>query len=137
MNNNEKDKNNNIINQNEEDYDFLDIGNLNINQEVDIKENPKKYIVDTKKKNLLKKNIEKNSIDILENQLKKNKKKKKITYEDIYLGNDMFFTAPKSYPRDFEKNNKYLLSFSNTFSMNSENNMARCFFVIVLMMFPQ
>ena len=50
MNNNEKDKNNNIINQNEEDYDFLDIGNLNINQEVDIKENPKKYIVDTKKK---------------------------------------------------------------------------------------
>ena len=38
--------------QNSEDY--LDIGNLNINQEVDIKENPNKHIVNTKKKNLLK-----------------------------------------------------------------------------------
>ena len=27
-------------------------------------------------------------------------------YEDIYLGNDMLFIAPKSYPRDYEKNNK-------------------------------
>jgi len=125
MNNNEKDNNNNnnIINQNEEDDEFLDIGNLNINQEVDIKENPKKYLVDTKKKNLLKKNIGKNSIDYSENQLKNKKKTKRITYEDVYLGNDMFFTAPKSYPRDYEKNNKYLLSFSKTVSMKSGSNM--------------
>ena len=57
MSNEGEDKKNNIVN-NENDYDddFLEMGNLNINQEVDIKENPKKYIVDSKKQNNIKTN---------------------------------------------------------------------------------
>ena len=52
MENNEKIINENINNNKNniegDSEDFLDIGNLNINQEVDIKENPNKYIVKTK-----------------------------------------------------------------------------------------
>ena len=99
--------------QNSEDY--LDIGNLNINQEVDIKENPNKHIVNTKKKNLLK-----YANDCPDN--KKKRKSKRITYEDIYLGNDMFISAPKSYPRDYEKNCKYLLLFTKSGSDKSASN---------------
>ena len=89
--------------------DYLDIGNLNINEEVDIKENPNKHIVNTKKQNLAK-----HQKDLPLRSSKKLKKRKIITYEDIYLGNDMFISAPKSYPRDYEKNNKYIISFTKT-----------------------
>jgi len=114
----EDNKNNNANKiKEEENYDDLDdIGNLNINQEVDIKENPLKHIVNTKK-NLIKKSVDDNFNDSdIQN---KNKKKKRdsvlkgITYDDIYLGNDMFVSAPKSYPRDFEKHHKFQLTFSN------------------------
>jgi len=114
----EDNKNNNANKiKEEENYDDLDdIGNLNINQEVDIKENPLKHIVNTKK-NLIKKSVDDNFNDSdIQN---KNKKKKRdsvlkgITYDDIYLGNDMFVSAPKSYPRDYEKHHKFQLTFSN------------------------
>ena len=120
MKNNEKilNKDKNYIEENNDD--FLDIGNLNINQEVDIKENPNKYIVNSKKQNLAN---QQNDLPV--NSSKKLKKKKIITYEDIYLGNDMFISAPKSYPRDYEKNNKYILSFTNT-------NFEKCYSNIIL-----
>ena len=102
-----KNNNNDQKEDNYDDNDFLDMGNLNINQEIDIKENPKKHIADTKKLNFLE------TRQFSENSEEKNKKRKKnITYEDIYLGNDMFSSAPKSYPRDYEKNCKLILSFT-------------------------
>ena len=109
--------NNNRINIDENGDDDLDLENLNINQEVDIKENPKKHIVNTKKQNILKNN----NYDISDNN-KKHKKSKRIAYEDIYLGNDMFFSAPKSYPRDYEKNNKFILEFTKTSYGKSSSN---------------
>jgi hypothetical protein len=118
MSNEGEDKKNNIVN-NENDYDddFLEMGNLNINQEVDIKENPKKYIVDSKKQNNLKANNHShNSKNCLESPNKKTKKVKSITYDDVYLGDDMFVTAPKSYPRDYEKNNRIIISFTKNAS---------------------
>ena len=121
MENNEKIINYTINNyQNyirENSDDFLDIGNLNINQEVDIKENPNKYIVKTKKQKLAK-----HQNDMPGLPSKKLKKRKIITYEDIYLGNDMFISAPKSYPRDYEKNNKYIISFTKTSIGKSASN---------------
>ena len=54
---NSNNNDNNENNQNEDNDEFLDVGNLNINQEVDIKENPKKHIVNIKKLNLLKSTI--------------------------------------------------------------------------------
>lgn len=39
----------NKINEEENNEDFLQIDNLNINNEVDIKENPKKHIANAKK----------------------------------------------------------------------------------------
>ena len=39
----EKNNNDNKIDNDENSDEFLDIGNLNINQEVDIIENPKKF----------------------------------------------------------------------------------------------
>ena len=43
----------------EDDQDCsIEIDNLNINQEVDIKENPKKHLVNIKKKEILKNDIE-------------------------------------------------------------------------------
>ena len=116
-------KKDNIINNIDND-EFFDIGNLNINQEVDIKENPKKHLVNTKKLNLMKSNTYNiDSIDYIDNSPKKNRKTKRITYEDIYLGNDMLIAQPKSYPRDYEKNNKFLLSFSLSNSKKSVSNM--------------
>ena len=114
MENNEN-NNKNYIEENSDD--FLDIGNLNINQEVDIKENPNKYIVKSKKQKLAK-----DENDTPVHSSKKHKKRKIITYEDIYLGNDMFISAPKSYPRDYEKNNKYILSFTKANVGKSASN---------------
>ena len=122
---NKNDNNKNKINEIENDDDLLDIGNLNINQEVDIKENPKKHIVNAKKKTLLKRHTQDYSDynKDLENTQKKYKKTKRISYEDIYLGNDMLFSAPKSYPRDFEKNNKIIISFTKSFKTSSSFNL--------------
>ena len=126
MNDAEKteDKNNNNNKDEEENSDeYLDIGNLNINQEVDKKENPKKHIVNTKKLNLFKSNtISVDGIGFSENSPKKKIKSKRITYDDIYLGNDMLFSRPKSYPRDYEKNNKYIHSFTRENSKKCSSN---------------
>ena len=104
MKNHEKEDNQNKKEDNYDEDDFLEIGNLNINQEIDIKENPKKHLVDTKKQNISENN------GYSENSSEKNKTKiKKVTYEDVYLGNDMFFSAPKSYPRDYERHSKFTL----------------------------
>ncbi len=119
----------NKIKENDENEDFLQIDNLNINQEVDIKENPKKHMVNTKK-HILKNSLDDNYIDTTENismkQNKKNSAKRNITYDDIYLGNEMFVAPPKSYPRDYEKNNKYLTRFTKmydkAYSSNSHNS---------------
>ena len=54
-------------NEEESNEDFLQIGNLNINNEVDIKENPKKHIANTKKKQILKNSLNDNSKEISEN----------------------------------------------------------------------
>ena len=118
----EEDINNNKENVKSNNEEFLldnDFDNLNINQEIDIKENPKKFLVDSKKKllklapmNLTKANSSDLSAKITNQKKYYNKRNKKITFNDIYLGNDMFFCGPKSYPRDYEKNNKYLLEFS-------------------------
>ena len=133
MKENEKDTSNeNKIKEGEENEDFLQIDNLNINQEVDIKENPKKHIVNSKKKHLLKNSLDDNFMDTSENissiSIKQNKKnsKRNITYDDIYLGNEMLTFAPKSFPIDFEKNNKYLKKFakmnSKTYSSSSHSS---------------
>ena len=111
---------------NDDNEDFDDVGNLNINLEVDKKDNPLKYVVNNKKKNLQKNSIDDNSN---KNEKKKEKKKKNsirkgITYDDIYLGNDMFFSAPKSYPRDYEKNHKYQLSFTKSISRRNNSNIS-------------
>ena len=119
----EDDEKNKIINNldKEEDKDCsLEIDNLNINQEVDIKENPKKHIVNTKKKQILKNNIEDDTIS--ENNIIQKEKKIHITYDDIYLGNEMFVSAPKSFPRDQEKVNKYLMDFSSMYSKKYNSN---------------
>ena len=110
MNEKEKDKNiQNKIIEDENAEDFLQIDNLNINQEVDIKENPKKHIVNIKKKILLNNSLDDNYIESSENiSNKKNTSKKCITYEDIYLGNEMLKPRPKSFPKDYEKNNNYI-----------------------------
>ena len=101
----------------EDDKDLsIEIDNLNINQEVDIKENPKKHLVNTKKKQILQNNIDnENIINIKE-------KKINITFDDIYLGNEMFLSAPKSYPRDNEKNNNFLTDFCKMYSRKISNN---------------
>ena len=101
----------------EDDKDLsIEIDNLNINQEVDIKENPKKHLVNTKKKQILQNNIDnENIINIKE-------KKINITFDDIYLGNEMFLSAPKSYPRDNEKNNNFLNDFCKMYSRKISSN---------------
>ena len=119
----EEDEKNKIINNTEKEEDkdcSLEIDNLNINQEVDIKENPKKHIVNTKKKQILKNNIEDDTIS--ENNIIQKEKKIHITYDDIYLGNEMFVSAPKSFPRDQEKVNKYLMDFSTMYSKKYNAN---------------
>ena len=107
--------------ENEEDKDMtLEIGNLNINQEVDIKENPKKHIVNVKKKQILINSVEENNIS--ENLNSKDKKIINISCEDIYLGNEMFFSAPRSYPGDYEKRNKFLTDFALMYNKKNSNN---------------
>ena len=107
--------------ENEEDKDMtLEIGNLNINQEVDIKENPKKHIVNVKKKQILINSVEENNIS--ENSNSKDKKIINISCEDIYLGNEMFFSAPRSYPGDYEKRNKFLTDFALMYNKKNSNN---------------
>ena len=107
--------------ENEEDKDMtLEIGNLNINQEVDIKENPKKHIVNVKKKQILINSVEENNIS--ENLNSKDKKKINISCDDIYLGNEMLFSAPRSYPGDYEKRNKFLTDFALMYNKKNSNN---------------
>ena len=107
--------------ENEEDKDMtLEIGNLNINQEVDIKENPKKHIVNVKKKQILINSVEENNIS--ENSNSKDKKIINISCDDIYLGNEMFFSAPRSYPGDYEKRNKFLTDFALMYNKKNSNN---------------
>ena len=96
----------------------------NINQEVDIKENPKKHIVSTKKLNYFKSNSLNLDSNLSDNSPKKNRKIKRITYEDIYLGSDMLFSRPKSFPRDYEKNNRFLLNFSKSKMKKSSSNLS-------------
>ena len=55
------------VNEEENNEDFLQIDNLNINDEVDIKENPKKHIANIKKKQILMNSIDDNSKDTSEN----------------------------------------------------------------------
>ena len=119
----DEDEKNKITNEieKEDDKDLsLEIDNLNINQEVDIKENPKKHIVNTKKKQILKNNIDNDSNS--ENIIIKKDKKIHITYDDIYLGNEMFVSEPKSFPRDNEKISKYLIDFSSMYSKKFNSN---------------
>ena len=97
----------------------IEIDNLNINQEVDIKENPKKHIVNVKKKQILINSIEEDNIS--ENLNSKKGKLINISYDDIYLGNEMFFSAPRSYPGDYEKKNKFLTDFALMYNKKNSN----------------
>ena len=123
----EDEKDNNTDNKEEENNDdFLEIDNLNINQEVDIKENPKKHIVNSKKQTM--KNIQDENcincpdeIDSIK-KIKTFKKTRKITYDDIYLGNEMFVTRSKSFSKDLERNNKYIKQFSKMYNKSSNFN---------------
>ena len=49
---------------------------------------------------------EKNTIMIQDKAVKS--EKRRVTYDDIYLGNEMLITRSKSLPKESEKNNKYL-----------------------------
>jgi len=115
-------------NEEESNEDFLQIDNLNINDEVDIKENPKKHIANTKKKQILKDSLDINNKDTSENTstIKQNKaiksEKRRITYDDIYLGNEMFIIRSKSLPKDSEKSNKYLNSFLKMYYKHYHTN---------------
>ena len=111
--------NNNFEKEDDKDIS-LEIDNLNINQEVDIKENPKKHIVNVKKKQILKSNSEEKNIS--EITTSKKEKKIHITYDDIYLGNEMLVSAPKSFPGDNEKNNKFLIDFANKYNKKNISN---------------
>ena len=104
-----KKKTNNQDNLEEYDLDFLN-DNLNINQEIDIQENPKKYQADQKKKQLLNEEKVFNS-----NKKDKNMKKNSVTYDDIFLCNEMFIARSKTFPKFKEKNN--LIS-----NLNNEQN---------------
>jgi hypothetical protein len=112
----------NINTKDKEDYKddmSIEIGNLNINQEVDIKENPKKHIVNVKKKQILINSIDEDNIS--ENLNSKKEKLINISYDDIYLGNEMFFSAPRSYPGDYEKKNKFLTDFALMYNKKNSN----------------
>ena len=116
----EKNKITNNIDKEEDKDCSIEIDNLNINQEVDIKENPKKHIVNTKKKQILKNNIEDDTLS--ENIIIQKEKKIHIAYDDIYLGNEMLVSSPKSFPRDQEKVNKFLIDFSSMYSKKYNTN---------------
>ena len=115
-------------NEEESNEDFLQIDNLNINDEVEIKENPKKHIANTKKKQILKDSLDINNKDTSENTstIKQNKaiksEKRRITYDDIYLGNEMFIIRSKSLPKDSEKSNKYLNNFLKMYYKHYHTN---------------
>ena len=116
------------INEEENNEDFLQIDNLNINNEVDIKENPKKHIANAKKKNILRNALDVNSnISSEINTIMKQDKvikseKRRITYDDIYLGNEMLTSRSKSLPKESEKNNKYLNNFFKMYNKNYHSN---------------
>lgn len=118
-----KDQNNNGEENNSE---LLQIGNLNINQEIDKKENPKKHIAE-KKKYILKNSLDDGYFEHSENisqkkQNKNNSNKKRISYDDIYLGNEMFITRSKSFPKEYEKDNKYLNDFLKMYNKSYQSN---------------
>jgi hypothetical protein len=115
----EKKININTIEKEDEKDMSIEIDNLNINQEVDIKENPKKHIVNAKKKQILINSIEEDNIS--ENLNSKKQKEISISYDDIYLGNEMFFSAPRSYPGDYDKKNKFLTDFSQMYNKKNSN----------------
>ena len=115
----EKKVNINTIEKEDEKDMSIEIDNLNINQEVDIKENPKKHIVNAKKKQILINSIEEDTIS--ENLNSKKQKEISISYDDIYLGNEMFFSAPRSYPGDYDKKNKFLTDFSQMYNKKNSN----------------
>lgn len=115
----EKKININTIEKEDEKDMSIEIDNLNINQEVDIKENPKKHIVNAKKKQILINSIEEDNIS--ENLNSKKQKEISISYDDIYLGNEMFFSAPRSYPRDYDKKNKFLTDFAQMYNKKNSN----------------
>jgi len=109
----------NTIEKEDEKDMSIEIDNLNINQEVDIKENPKKHIVNAKKKQILINSIEEDNIS--ENLNSKKQKEISISYDDIYLGNEMFFSAPRSYPGDYDKKNKFLTDFAQMYNKKNSN----------------
>ena len=115
----EKKVNINTIEKEDEKDMSIEIDNLNINQEVDIKENPKKHIVNAKKKQILINSIEEDNIS--ENLNSKKQKEISISYDDIYLGNEMFFSAPRSYPGDYDKKNKFLTDFAQMYNKKNSN----------------
>ena len=115
----EKKININTIEKEDEKDMSIEIDNLNINQEVDIKENPKKHIVNAKKKQILINSIEEDNIS--ENLNSKKQKEISISYDDIYLGNEMFFSAPRSYPGDYDKKNKFLTDFAQMYNKKNSN----------------
>ena len=115
----EKKVNINTIEKEDEKDMSIEIDNLNINQEVDIKENPKKHIVNAKKKQILINSIEEDNIS--ENLNSKKQKEISISYDDIYLGNEMFFSAPRSYPGDYDTKNKFLTDFAQMYNKKNSN----------------
>ena len=115
----EKKININTIEKEDEKDMSIEIDNLNINQEVDIKENPKKHIVNAKKKQILINSIEEDNIS--ENLNSKKQKEISISYDDIYLGNEMFFSAPRSYPGDYDTKNKFLTDFAQMYNKKNSN----------------
>lgn len=118
-----------------EDDEFWLEGNLNINEEIDIKENPKKHQADEMKKKLRRRSSlpledndlpkvfiveRKRSFKLDTNQLHRRIStsssmkrfcKKYITYDDIYLDDDMFVISSNSFPGDFEESNPIMESF--------------------------
>ena len=107
---NEKDKNE----EGESDDDYcVEIDNLNINQEVEIKENPKKHYLKHKKQ------------EIQSSSYQKSKSSNKhITYDDIYLGDEMLITRPNSIPKNYKNNNKILKGFVRMYSSKSSKQLS-------------
>ena len=99
----------------EYDLDFLN-DNLNINQEIDIQENPKKYQAEAKKRQIENEKKDKKN-KYLSSEISKvlNKSKISITYDDIYLGNEVLKARSKTFPRYKEKN-----KFGADFSVEQE-----------------
>ena len=108
-----KKQNNLNFSDNFDEYDFDDIlnDNLNINQEIDIKENPKKYLAEAKKQQLFygiedKKQLSSKVLPIA----RKLSKKKKITSDDIFLGDEVLKARSKTFPV-YKYKNKFIIKF--------------------------